>query len=359
MPDPRRHAGLSDKELVIAFQAGDRRAYDEMFHRHRNRVRRTCGRILLNSADIEEATQETFVKAYQALGRFNGSYQLGAWLNRIATNVAIDHIRERSRSANLVALPIDREEDSVAGPEEIVAGGDIRVTDALGEIQPSHATALKLRAVEGMSHQEMAGQLHMSPDQVKALLHRARRSFKRAWDKAENWAVAPLFFLRSLIPADNNDVTGASTHAPSLFMMSPSFMPMVERVAASALLVAVALSGSPASTETPRPTSIAKDQGALVATAPDAHAREAQAGVERPSVERPAQAAEPTSAVDETVKHLEKLITDTKPEPKRDDRGGPEPEDDGGLSNPGGASNDVARKAKRTVKKVLEDGPLP
>ncbi len=234
----------SDRELVHAFQNGDAAAYDEVYRRYVGRVRRICSRILHNPQDVDEATQETFLKAYQALGRFNGQYQLGAWLARIASNICVDHVRLKVRSAHLVALTPDHESLGVeGGPEDSVVGHFPRLDAAITDIQPLHAQALKLRALGGYSHEEMAGQLAMTPGQVKALLHRARTSFKRAWDKAESLALAPVAALHNWI--DNRPGNGAETG--SLVSASPAFGPLLyERVATSAVIVVVALTTVPA-----------------------------------------------------------------------------------------------------------------
>lgn len=239
---PQADRSLADRDLVVAFQSGDQSAYDEVYRRYAGRVRRICVRMLGNSGDADEAVQETFLKAYQALGRFNGSYQLGAWLARIAANVCVDHVRFRARSARMVSLDPDHETiRTEKGPEELLAGSDPRLETAIGSIQPLHAEALKLRALGGLSHEEMAGRLSMTPAQVKALLHRARTSFKRAWERAEALTLVPLVGLRSFL-ADRHD----AHHGSHLLNSSTSFSPLLaERVAASAVIVAVALTGAP------------------------------------------------------------------------------------------------------------------
>lgn len=239
---PDEGASNFDRVLVTAFQAGNDQVFEEIFKRYHHRVAAVCGRMLHSPQDVEEATQETFLKAYQALGRFNGNFYLGAWLARIATNVCVDHLRSKSRS-NLVALPEDQDDISAEpGPEDLVVGHHPRLERAIKEIQPLHASALALRAVEGLSHQEIAGRLRMTPSQVKALLHRARGSLRRAWDRAEGWALAPLLGFRHLF--DERTTTDAGRIAS----MSPSAAPfLLERVAASAMLMAAALSGMPSS----------------------------------------------------------------------------------------------------------------
>lgn len=262
---PPRDRNLGDRDLVVAFQSGDEKAYDEVYRRYTGRVRRICVRMLGNTQDADEAVQETFLKAYQALGRFNGSYQLGAWLARIAANVCVDHVRFRARSARLVSLDADHETiKTEKGPEELFAGSDPRLETAIGNIQPLHAEALKLRALGGLSHEEMAGKLSMTPAQVKALLHRARTSFKRAWDRAEALTLVPLFGLRSLMGDRSQEAHAGSNLVGSSWSFSPL---LAERVAASAVMVVVALTGAP-STPAPAPDGAATLDHGIAATQP-------------------------------------------------------------------------------------------
>ena len=228
----------TDRELVQSFQQGDRSAYDQIYGRYRDRVYAICFRMLGRRPEAEEAAQETFLRAYQALGRFNGNYQVGAWLARIAANVSVDVLRARSRTT-VVALPDDLESlETDQSPEEVVVGDHPRLEAAIDSIQPLHASALHLRAVQGLSHQEMAHHLAMSPAQVKALLHRARASLRRAWDRVEGMALVPILFLRHL----NGDRGG---HA-NLVGATPAFTPaLAEKVAASAVVVVTVLAGAP------------------------------------------------------------------------------------------------------------------
>jgi RNA polymerase sigma-70 factor (ECF subfamily) len=239
---------MEDKDLVVAFKAGDPDAYEEMYRRYSGRVGGVCRRMLSNREDAQEAVQETFLKAYLALPQFNGNYRLGAWLGRIASNVCVDLLRARARAANVV--PLYPETGALAvedSPEDVVVGDVPELAERIGELQPLHARALVLRGVEGLSHNEIAGQLSMTPSQVKALLHRARRSFKRGWDNAKGWVAVPVVLFRSATRQLRNASQTGSQIAGATATVSPIF---AERVAASAMIVAVALSGLPSSSLT-------------------------------------------------------------------------------------------------------------
>lgn len=144
--------------------------------------------MLTKSEDAEEASQETFLKVYTALARFNGRYQLGAWITRIATNVCLDRLRARSRTP--VSSPIDElilldsvEPEQDSDPERILLQNfeTKRVRKQLAALPPLHRAAIILRDIEGLSYEEIGVILEISPGQTKSLLHRARGGFKRSW----------------------------------------------------------------------------------------------------------------------------------------------------------------------------------
>jgi RNA polymerase sigma-70 factor (ECF subfamily) len=236
-----------DRELVLAFQSGDENSYEQIYLRHADRVRHICRRILGNGQDAEEAAQEAFLRAYVALGRFNGQYQLGAWLARIAANVCFDQLRLRSRTVQTTEL--GGEATSIASPPtELSVEDQMSIGDAMKDIQPLHGQALFFRAVEGLSHNEIAERLEMSPAQVKALLHRARASFKKAWRSASGWSIAFVWHFRGRIK--NVSIGGPDVIASA----GPQMSLVAERVATSAVVVALALSGVQGVSGTGRPT---------------------------------------------------------------------------------------------------------
>jgi RNA polymerase sigma factor (sigma-70 family) len=345
----------SDRDLVLAFQQGNLGAYDEIYRAYSARIRRVCARMLKNPQDVEEATQETFLKAFQALGRFNGQYQLGAWLARIASNVCLDYIRSRSRAAAAVTLSDEHEAGGTErGPEDIVVGDDPRIQEAIACIQPLHAQALKLRALGGLSHREMAGELHMTPAQVKALLHRARSSFRRAWDQAEGWALAPVATVRGFF----SNKPGA--HASSnLVGFTPTLSPLLaERVAASAVIVAVALSGAPSLPGDDATGSPRRARSAVVGLddslkPPVVLPPKAAAGPTREAVAVAPAPSEPVAPADDPVTKVLEAVGEQStnlPEEKKGRRGD-EGDGDEGLGGSGAAS--AAKPVVKKVKKLV------
>ena len=176
-----------DRELTLAFQRGDEGAYQAIYDRYHPRVHGVCRRMLVNPDDAAEASQEALLRVYQALGRFNGRYQLGAWITRVTTNVCLDHLRARTRrGGDLAAIELS-EIDASAPVDETPEAVTVRraesrrVRAVIASLPPMHRAAIVLRDFEGFSYEEIALTLDISPQQVKALLHRARQRFKRDW----------------------------------------------------------------------------------------------------------------------------------------------------------------------------------
>lgn len=193
-----------DKDLVLAFKRGEKNSYQAIHERYGARVRSVCRRMLSNGSDAEEAAQETFLRVYSALPHFNGRYQLGAWMSRVATNVCLDQLRSQKRRPSestdpeqLASLP---ETIHVDGPEQLFIASDDsrRIRKILEGLSPMHRAALSLREFEGMSYEDIAIALGMTDAQVKALLHRARKAFRRSWSSAGLAALLPWRLLARL-----------------------------------------------------------------------------------------------------------------------------------------------------------------
>jgi RNA polymerase sigma-70 factor (ECF subfamily) len=266
---PRSGLDLDDdKSLVLAFQSGDIDAYSDIFVKYRALSAQICYRILQDREEADEAVQETMLRVYRGLGTFNGRYQLQAWVARIATNVSLDMVRARARrpqrdpvtpdiseNARLVVALTDDPSEAV---ERVLDQEEIR--SILSEIPDHHREALVLREFEGRSHEEIGEALGVSPQQAKALIHRAKKSFRRAWDRSgERRGVAGLApiillaplrlpgFLRKLLQPAHDVVASATataqqaavqvTAAPAVTQGAVS---MADKVTAAAITVIVA-----------------------------------------------------------------------------------------------------------------------
>ena len=171
----------TDEKLVARTLTGDRSAFRVLVERHYTNVFRLCRSILRSSEDAEDATQEVFVRVFQALGQFAGRGAFGAWLRRLTVNHCLNRVQSasakvasRSTSLDLLAdtLPAAYEDD----PEERLLRNEDRakIKQELDELPPSQRAALSLRLIEGLSYEEIADMMGVPVNSVRSWLHRGR-----------------------------------------------------------------------------------------------------------------------------------------------------------------------------------------
>ncbi|HEX9122259.1 MAG TPA: sigma-70 family RNA polymerase sigma factor [Actinomycetota bacterium] len=262
---PGSYEDLDDRMLVLDFQAGNIEAFGEIHRRYSALARHICNRVLGNLDDADEATQETMLRVYQGLGRFNGRYLLQPWIARIATNVSLDVTRARARrpqtgGESLSQLFDHPDDDEMADPLEAVERmhQHAQVVSVLATLPEHHRDALILREFEGRSHKEIAEALGITPAQAKALIHRAKGSFRSAWDRQTARhgfaALLPILLAPIKIPAAlrrfflslTESAGSAASQAASTVTASPAVAATAsstaERVTAAAVAVFTAAS---------------------------------------------------------------------------------------------------------------------
>ncbi len=179
-------AGASDRELIDRARSGDADAFGLVVRRHQRRIYRLAVHLTRSAAEAEDVTQETFVRAYQALDRFDGRSEPFTWLYRIAVNLSLNQIRARKtklrastdEDPRIVAFLVDsRPAGDPAGSsdrkqlaEAIYAGVDA-LSDTL-------RTTLVMVCIDGMSHEEAAKVLGCPEGTVAWRIHEARRKLK-------------------------------------------------------------------------------------------------------------------------------------------------------------------------------------
>lgn len=169
-----------DATLVRESSRGDDRAFEILLVRHEEVVGKICARYLRTREDVEEAVQDTFLKAHRALPVMRCD-NLGGWLARIARNVCIDRIRRDATRPTWVPILEPLHATVAEGPEDIVAGGDPRIDLAMSRLSRDHRVVVKLRFMDEMTHQEIATAMRKSAGQVKALVHRAKTRLRAEW----------------------------------------------------------------------------------------------------------------------------------------------------------------------------------
>ncbi|HEY1756250.1 MAG TPA: RNA polymerase sigma factor [Bryobacteraceae bacterium] len=171
----------TDGALVDKAKAGDAGVFRELVERHSGRVFQLAYRITGNEQDAEDAVQESFLRAYRQIGRFDGKASFGTWLYRIAANCALDVIRARAdRAAG--AAQASETASSDPTPERAAFSGEIRerMEDAMGELSPVERAAFVLRHFEGMGIAEIGEALGCQPGAAKHSVFRAVQKLRKA-----------------------------------------------------------------------------------------------------------------------------------------------------------------------------------
>src|SRR5262245_60286933 len=172
-----------EADLVRAAQAGDSRAFSEIVRRYQRAVYRVAYGFTRIPADADDLAQETFVRAYQAIGRFRVGEPLYPWLARIASNLALSLLRRRKRRPETPLEPLveaGRQWGVEEDPGRVVMDREQKehLNQALSELKPEHQAVLVLRGVEEMSYEEMAKTLNIPLGTVMSRLSRARAELK-------------------------------------------------------------------------------------------------------------------------------------------------------------------------------------
>lgn len=169
-----------DAELVARAQAGDREALAALIQAYQQPVGGYLWRLTGDRELAQDLTQETFLRAYRAIGSTGPGLLLRSWLYRIATNLAYDHFRRQRRFGFVPLRPIE-------GPDRWEEPSGIDEADAvwraLAHLRANDRAALLLCALEGYSYREAAEILRTSPEAVRKQFGRAKQRFRRAYEE--------------------------------------------------------------------------------------------------------------------------------------------------------------------------------
>jgi RNA polymerase sigma-70 factor (ECF subfamily) len=190
----------SDEELAVAASRGSEEAFRELVERFERPVFGLIVRIVRRSELAEEIAQETFVKAWRALARFDPERKFSSWLFKIAHNSALDSLRRKGEEPLSLDEPVGEDE----GPRELPADPNaedplVRMTArgagralerAIAGLRPQYREVLLLRFAEGLAYEEIAEVMGAPLGTVKVHLFRARKELAEAmralgWDPEE------------------------------------------------------------------------------------------------------------------------------------------------------------------------------
>jgi RNA polymerase sigma-70 factor (ECF subfamily) len=178
MTDTSRPLPARD-DCVSRAQAGDQRAFEQLYRENVGRVYALCLRMMRDRADAEELTQEAFVRAWQKLQSFRGDSAFSTWLHRLTVNLVLTEFRVRSRRQARVTLTDDSEaHDAPARPE--APRERIDLEEAIAKLPAGARHVFVLYELEGYKHEEIASMMGIASGTTKAQLHRARKLLRRA-----------------------------------------------------------------------------------------------------------------------------------------------------------------------------------
>ena len=176
-------------------QGGDRETFRALVDQHARAVFRLAYRMTGNETDAEDMVQETFLKAWKQVGKFDGRASFGTWLHRICTNCSLDNLRSRQRRHE--AQPGGIEGEAVPNmvatlpatspsPERLAMSAQVSalLSPALGELTEMERAAFILRHYEGMGIEEISVALGVQPGAAKHSVFRAVRKLRRVLEPA-------------------------------------------------------------------------------------------------------------------------------------------------------------------------------
>jgi len=176
-----------DQQLVERAQRGDKRAFELLVSKYQRKLSRLLSRFIRDSTEVEDVTQEAFIKAYRALPTFRGDSAFYTWLYRIGINTAKNYLVALGRRAP-TTTDIDSEEAEgfedgdqlrdLNTPENELASRQIAetVNQALAELPEELRTAIALREIEGLSYEDIANVMNCPIGTVRSRIFRAREA---------------------------------------------------------------------------------------------------------------------------------------------------------------------------------------
>jgi RNA polymerase sigma-70 factor, ECF subfamily len=176
-----------DQQLVERAQQGDKRAFELLVAKYQGKLLRLLSRFIRDAGDVEDVTQETFIKAYRALPTFRNDSAFYTWLYRIGVNTAKNYlVANRRRTATITEIDPEGAEGSEEAesfkdlntPESELASRQIAesVNQTLQQLPEELRTAITLREIEGLGYEEIAQIMNCPIGTVRSRIFRAREA---------------------------------------------------------------------------------------------------------------------------------------------------------------------------------------
>jgi RNA polymerase sigma-70 factor (ECF subfamily) len=186
-----------DEIAIRKARRGDRDAFRMLVERHGRAVFRLAFRMTGNETDAEDIVQETFLKAWKQIAKFDGRATFGTWVHRICANCALDHIRARKRKQDMQSFsrdesseppadPLEQFASQAPSPERLALSSQITaiLAPALAELSEMERAAFVLRHYEGFGIEEISAALGVQPGAAKHSVFRAVQKLRRTLEPA-------------------------------------------------------------------------------------------------------------------------------------------------------------------------------
>ena len=183
--DQRRQDSLAeDSHLIQDALAGNDLAYKKLMRKYHDAIFSFIFRMVRDREQVEDLTQEAFIKAFGSLSKFNEEYAFSTWLYKIATNNCIDYIRKKKLQMFSIDKPIESKDsdftfelpdDSYEADRELISDQRaVMLNQAIEQLPEKYRLVIRLRHVEERSYEEIAKMLRLPIGTVKAHIFRAR-----------------------------------------------------------------------------------------------------------------------------------------------------------------------------------------
>ncbi|MGL6159985.1 RNA polymerase sigma factor RpoE [Microbulbifer sp.] len=184
-----QQASPSDRQLVERVQKGDKRAFDLLVLKYQHKILAVVSRFIKDHSEVQDVTQEAFIKAYRALANFRGESAFYTWMYRIAINTAKNHLVSRSRRPP--SSDVDLEDAEYYSGADLLRDSDTpesqlfrdeleaAVHGAIRALPEDLRSAVTLREMEGLSYEEIAEVMNCPVGTVRSRIFRAREAIDR------------------------------------------------------------------------------------------------------------------------------------------------------------------------------------
>ena len=176
-----------DRQLVARAQGGDKQAFELLVEKYQRKLARLLSRFIRDPAEVEDVTQEAFIKAYRALPAFRGDSAFYTWLYRIGINTAKNYLMAMGRRAP-TSTEVEAEEAEgfeegeqlrdINTPESVLLSNEIArtVNSTIESLPEELRTAIQMREIEGMSYEDIAKAMDCPIETVRSRIFRAREA---------------------------------------------------------------------------------------------------------------------------------------------------------------------------------------